>query len=351
MKRFFCNVILVFFILSTACGIKNYDPVTKSEFLLNTIVEITLYEDRETSRIMLDDMFTEIRNCEKRYSRHIKGSEIAQINENPGSPVQVSEDTMDMIKKSIHFSNISKGLFDISIGALVDLWDINGDNPHIPLPSELDNVRKSIDYRKISLDEVSNAITIPKGGMSLDTGAIAKGFITDRLVTYLKEKKAKSAVINLGGNLYLYGGKQDGSAWNIGIRNPFGYQGDYLGTVSVENMSVVTSGIYERYFDIDGQRYHHILNPTTGYPENNTLASVSILSESSTTADGLSTATFLLGLEDGMALIEEMDGVQAIMVTMDKKIFLSSGIKDGSSGIKSSEIPFKITNEEYTIAK
>lgn len=344
MKRFLYLGIFIFLMLATACGIRNPESVSRSDFLLNTIVEITLYDDNKTSQIMLNDMFTEISNCENRYSRHISGSDIAQINENSGKPVSVSKDTVDMIEKSISFSKMSGGLFDISIGALVDLWDINGENPSIPQQSDIDNVLQDIDYRKISFNQEDNTVTIPRGGMQIDTGAIAKGFITDRLVMYLKGKKVASAILNLGGNLYLYGSKQDGSAWNIGIRNPFGFQGDYLGTVSIKNMSVVTSGIYERYFEMDGMRYHHILNPMTGYPENNILASVSILAESSTLADGLSTTAFLLGLEEGMALIERIDGVETIMVTKDKKIYLSSGIRNG-------EIPFKLTNEEYVIVK
>ena len=344
MKRILYLEIFIFLIFVNACTIKKHEPVTRSDFLLNTIVELTLYEDEKTSEIMLSDMFTEIRNCENRYSRYVLDSDIAKINENPGVPVSVSKDTIDMIEKSIYFSEISNGLFDISIGALVDLWNINSDNPRIPQQHEINAAIQDIDYKEIILDKENITVTLSKSGILIDTGAIAKGYITDRLVMYLKEKKVDSAILNLGGNLYLFGSKKDGSAWNIGIRNPFGYQGDYIGTISIKNLSVVTSGIYERYFESDGLRFHHILNPMTGYPENNNLASVSIITESSTTADGLSTTTFLLGLKDGMALVEELDGVEAIMVTRDKKIYLSSGIKN-------SEMRFKLTNEEYTIAK
>jgi len=193
-------------------------------------------------------------------------------------PVSVSKDTIDMIEKSIYFSEISNGLFDISIGALVDLWNINSDNPRIPQQHEINAAIQDIDYKEIILDKENITVTLSKSGILIDTGAIAKGYITDRLVMYLKEKKVDSAILNLGGNLYLFGSKKDGSAWNIGIRNPFGYQGDYIGTISIKNLSVVTSGIYERYFESDGLRFHHILNPMTGYPENNNLASVSIIS-------------------------------------------------------------------------
>lgn len=179
-------------------------------------------------------------------------------------------------------------------------------------------------------------------GMSLDTGAIAKGFITDRLVSVLRERKIESALLNLGGNLYLYGTKPDGSDWTIGIRDPFGLQGDYMATVSLKDTSIVTSGIYERYFEADGKRYHHILNPKTGYPEDNELASVSIISPSSTMCDGLSTTCFLLGLGKGMELIESLENAEAIMITRDKKVYLSSGLKNG-------KIPFKLVDTNYTV--
>jgi len=343
MKRFLFFLIFILIIM-TSCGSKNQKSVSRSDFLLNTIVEITLYEDEKASNQMLDEMFNKIRVYENRYSRHMADSEIAKINESRGKKVPVSNDTMDMIEKSLYFSTLSDGLFDIGVGALVDLWDINGENPHKPQQAEIDAVLKDIDYRKITLDKENNTISIPNTSMLIDSGAIAKGYITDRLVMYLKEKNVDSALLNLGGNLYLYGSKKDGSPWNIGIRNPFGFQGDYIGTVTIKNLSVVTSGIYERYFEENGVRYHHIFNPRTGYPEENNLASVSILAESSTMADGLSTATFLLGLEDGMALIESLDGIEAIMVTKDNKIHLSSGIKNGN-------IPFTLTKKEFTVVK
>ncbi|MDD4295641.1 MAG: FAD:protein FMN transferase [Ruminiclostridium sp.] len=344
MKRLLYLVIFLLLFIVNACTIKNFEPVVRSNFLLNTIVEITLFEDEKNSEIMLSDMFNEIQIYENKYSRYVLGSDIAKINESPGVPVSVSKDTIDMIEKSIYFSEISNGLFDISIGALVDLWNINSDNPRVPQQNEIYAAMQNVDYKDIILDKENSTVTLSKNGVLLDTGALAKGYITDKLVMYLKEKKVDSAILNLGGNLYLYGSKKDGSAWNIGIRNPFGYQGDYIGTVSVKNLSVVTSGIYERYFEEDGIRYHHILNPMTGYPENNNLASVSIITESSTMADGLSTTTFLLGLKEGMALVESLEGVEAIMVTRDKKIYLSSGIKNG-------EMRFKLTNEDYTLVK
>lgn len=340
MKNRILLLTLIISFVFFLCGCSDTKPVKESRFLLDTIVDITLYGKNRST--VMDELFAQIMRLESKYSRHKAGSEIATINSNPGKPAHVSEDTMEMIRKSLYFSSISNGLFDISIGPLVDLWNINGDDPHVPSQNEIDKALEKIDYRSITIDEENSTVSLTKNEMSIDLGAIAKGYITDKLVTLLEEKGVNSALLNLGGNLYLYGSKPDGTPWNIGIRNPYGMQGEYIGMVSVTDRSIVTSGIYERFFEEDGNRYHHILNPKTGYPGNNSLASVSIISPQSTLADGLSTTVFLLGQEKGMALIEGMEDVEAIMVTEDKKVYLSPGIKSGN-------IPFQLTDADYTL--
>lgn len=337
-----CVLILIMLPLS-ACTASENKPVKRSEFLLDTVIELTLYESKNTAEALLNDMVEIIRTGEMKYNRHTDSSEISRINSNPGSATAVSEDTLEILERSLYFSSISDGLFDVSIGPLVDLWDINGDDPHVPNEEQIASVQKKIDYRKIILDEDNLTVSISEG-MSLDIGAIAKGYITDQLVSFLRENNVQRALLNLGGNLYLHGIKADGSLWKIGIRNPFGMQGEYIGTVSVRDMSVVTSGIYERFFEENGKLYHHILNPKTGYPEDNSLASVTILSPSSTLADGFSTTVFLLGPEAGMALVDNTDNAEAILITRDKRVILSQGIKNG-------EIPFQITNHEFKVAE
>jgi len=321
----------------TACN--QSKPLKESRFLLDTIVEITIYD--KSSQKLFNELFDEIQSMESRYSRYMEDSEVSRINNNPGTYVSVSDDTFELIEKSLYFSSISNGLYDVSIGPLVDLWGISRENPKVPSQAEIDSAKEKIDYRKIMINKENKTVSIA-GGMSLDTGAIAKGFITDRLAAVLREKNIDSAILNLGGNLYLHGSKPDGSLWTIGIRDPFGMQGDYIATVSLKDMSIVTSGIYERFFEEDGKRYHHILNPKTGYPEDNELASVSVISPSSTMCDGLSTTCFLLGLDGGMELIESLDDVEAVMITKDKKIYLSGGLKNGT-------IPFKLIDNEYTV--
>ncbi len=345
MKKFFVAVAFIFILLfHTSCEkTASLQPIKESRFLLDTIVDITLYGTDKETRPILDKLFREIENDEKKFSRHQSDGEIGEVNNHIGEEVTVSEDTINMVESAFSISTMTGGLFDISIGPLVDLWDISGNEPCVPTEEEIQSVLKKINYRKIDIDVEKNTLSIPDEGMSLDMGAIAKGYITDKLVKILQEDGIQSALLNLGGNLYLYGSKPDGALWNIGIRNPYGLQGEYIGTVMVKDMSVVTSGIYERYFEVEEKRYHHILNPKTGYPEDNTLASVSILSPSSTFADGLSTAVFLLGRKDGMSLIEKINDVEAIFVTKDRKVYLSSGLKSG-------KISFTLTDKDFMAA-
>jgi len=344
MKRIFLFFLLILPMLFLTSCIFQYrnNAVKESRFMLNTVIEITLYEKEKDAREIFDKLFGEIQKYNDKYDRHIPGSELSEVNSNAGKPVKVSDETIEIVRSSFIFSDMSEGLFDISIGPLVDLWDINGSNPQLPSESEIENALVKIDYNKIIINSDDNTLLLSEPGMSLDLGSIAKGFITDRLVEYLSQTKIRSAMLNLGGNLYLHGSKPDGSLWQIGIRNPYGTKGDHVGIVQVKDTSVVTSGIYERYFEIDNKRYHHILNPRTGYPEDNNLASVSIICPSSIMADGLSTTVFLLGIEKGMELVESLENTEAIFVTKDKKVYLSSGIKNGN-------ISFRLTNKSFEV--
>jgi len=345
MKRtglFLLFILLMLF--QTSCIRLPYrnNPVKESRFMLNTVIEITLYEKEKDARVIFDDLFGKIQQYENKFDRHIPESEISAVNNSTGKPVIVSDETIEIVRSSFLFSDMSDGLFDISIGPLIDLWDINSGNPRLPPENEIEHAIEKVDYNKIIINPGNNTLFLSEQGMTLDLGAIAKGFITDRLVEYLPQTKIRSAMLNLGGNLYLYGSKPDGSLWNIGIRNPYGSKGEYIGIIKVKNMSVVTSGIYERYFEAGNKQYHHILNPKTGYPEDNNLASVSIICPSSTNADGLSTTVFLLGPDKGMELVESLEKTEAVIITKDKKVFLSSGLKNGN-------ISFKLTDNTFEV--
>ena len=219
---------------------------------------------------------------------------------------------------------MSGGAFDPTIEPLVTLWDIMADEPHVPDAGAISAALARVDWTKVSVD--GNVVTL-HAGMGLDLGGIAKGYIADKLREYLSENGVASALINLGGNVLTLGGKPDGSNFTIGVQKPFGQNSDILGACRLKGMSVVTSGIYERYFVEDDRLYHHILDTKTGYPVENELYSVTIISPTSTDGDALSTICFALGSEDGMALIETLDGIECVYCLSDGTLLFSSGAR------------------------
>lgn len=315
-------------------------PVSKSEFCLGTVVEIKIY-DKAT-----DDIFTGafhiLKRIEDRMSLNLDNSEICNINKNAGKEsVKVSDETFSVVERGKYYSTLSNGLFDISVGPLVKLWGIGSDNARVPSSDEINSTIKKINYKNILLDKPNTSVKLVNEGMMLDLGGIAKGYAADEIARYLKSKNIQHAIINLGGNVLVMGSKPNGQPWSIGIQNPMDSRGENIGAIHVKNKTVVTSGIYERYFEEDGEKYHHILNPFTGYPVENSLVSVSIVADKSIDADGLSTSTFALGLKDGSKLIESLDGVDAIFITNDNNVYITSGLKDN----------FEISDQNFKLMK
>ncbi|MDD3224843.1 MAG: FAD:protein FMN transferase [Clostridium sp.] len=256
-------------------------------------------------------------------------SEVSLINENAGHDyVNVKYETLNIIKKAKKYSRLSSGVFDITSAPLISLWGIFTKKQRVPIKEEIDKVKALIDYENIIIDEDSSSIKLLKEGQKIDLGGIAKGFAADRAVEIYKNNGIESAFINLGGNVLALGNKPDGSKWNIGIQNPLEPRGQCIGAVVVNDKTVVTSGDYVRYFMKDNKRYHHILDPKTGYPSDSGVMSVTVIAESSIDADALSTAAFILGLEAGMKFIKSIDCVEGIFITKDKKVYSTEGIKD-----------------------
>lgn len=300
------------------------EPASRSGFLFDTVIRLDIYG--EDSEKLLNDCFSMCEDFENRLSRTKKDSEVSKINSSGGKPVTVSDDTADLIRLGLQYGELSEGRFDITIAPLSDLWNFKSKNPALPDKAHIKAAVKNIDYRTVTLS--GNTVTLKNPAAAIDLGGIAKGFIADRLKDYLKAKGVAHAMINLGGNVLTVGGKPGHSTWNIGIQKPFAKQGEAVTSVPASDSSVVSSGVYERYFKIDGKIYHHILNPATGYPVENDLYSVTILSERSAEGDGLSTTCFALGLTRGMELIEQLPGTEAIFITSDEKLHYTSGIKN-----------------------
>ena len=325
MKRIMAAIISVMLLL-TGCSAahddaQNAQPLRRQELLMDTVVEITIYEGG--SETMLDGAFALCREYEALFSRTIDASDISRINAAHGAPVEVSDDTVSLLEGALSYSRLSDGAFDPTIEPLVSLWNINSDAPHVPDADEIQRALTRVDWTQVRVSE--NTVTLPDG-MGLDLGGIAKGYIADRLREYLHEQGARSAIINLGGNVLTLGSKPGGVPFTIGARKPFAQsQGEIIGACRVSDKSIVTSGVYERYFEQDGRLYHHILDTATGYPVDNGVYSVTIISQSSMDGDALSTICLALGQARGLELIESLDGVEAIYFMADGSYALSSG--------------------------
>ena len=291
-------------------------------FYFDTVVTVTVYTDDNE---LLSQMEEECMRYEQMLSKTVEGSDVWNINHSAGSRVAVSEETRSLILKALEFSRLSDGRFDISIEPCVSLWDFTSeDRGVLPDADELAAAAAKVDWTQIDVNE--DGVLIPEG-MSIDLGAIAKGYISDRIADFLAAGGVESALLNVGGNVRTLGSKPDGSDWKIGIQDPEGVRDQSIvGVVSLSDTAVVTSGIYERGFTLDGVVYHHILDPKTGWSVQNELAGVSIVTEEACTADALSTTVFAMGLEEGMAFIEALEGVDAIFVTRDGDISWSSGL-------------------------
>lgn len=320
-------LLLVVFISIVLVGCSNTinqksQNISDETFLLGTLVKVTIYgEDVEEEDF--EGIFKVVSDIESKVSRNISTSEISKINSNEIDEIKLSEDTFNIIKKGLYYSKLSEGRFDITIAPLVSLWGIDTEDARVPDQKEINDVLKKVNYKNLFLDEENRTLHI-KNDTQIDLGGIAKGYIADKVSKYLKQNKMDHAIINLGGNILTVGNKPNGDSWKIGIRNPFNTRGRELGVAAIGQKSLVTSGIYERYLEEDGVKYHHILDPYTGYPVENDLAGVTIISDYSVDGDGLSTVVFSMGLEEGYKFVEDMENVDAIFVTREKEVYVTS---------------------------
>jgi len=329
MKKRFALILLCMSLLLGGCQASKAKAAEENKqsrvvFYFDTVVTVTAYtEDAD----ILSEMEAECLRYENLLSKTIEGSDVWNINHAKGERVAVSPETRELIEKALEFSRLSDGRFDISIEPCVALWDFTGENIGVlPDAEELAQAAEKVDWTKIDVND--EGVQIPEG-MSIDLGAIAKGYISDRIADFLREGGVESALLNVGGNVRTLGLKPDGSNWRIGIQDPEGVRDQSIvGVVTLGDNAVVTSGIYERGFTLDGVVYHHILDTDTGWSVQNELAGVSIVTQEACTADALSTTVFAMGLEEGSAFIESLEGVDAIFVTREGDISWTSGLND-----------------------
>lgn len=340
--KHFINLFLLIFFFSTLSGCSPekipINPISKSELLMGTVVNITLYDT--TNEDILNKVFDKVSELESILSINKNGTLVDKINESAGiAPVKVDSDTYTIIKKGLEYAEISNGLFDISIGPLVKLWNIGLPEARVPLQEEIKSKLQLIGYSDVLLNDEESTVYLKRKGMMLDLGGIAKGYIADTISNILTKEGVHSAIIDLGGNVFTHGKKINGDDWTVGIQNPFSDRGDIIGTVTLSNKSVVTSGIYERYFEESGVRYHHILDPKTGYPYNNEIAGVTIISDKSVDGDALSTSVFAMGVEEGINFINTQSDIDAIFITKDKNVYVTNGLRN----------IFQLTNTDFIL--
>lgn len=300
------------------------EPISATAIKLNTAVTVTIYDSQD--RELLTECMNLCDKYEKIFSRTASDSELYQLNHRELTPVAGTEDTFqvsdplaELIRKGLYYSELSEGAFDIAIEPLTSLWDFTAEDPQVPEDRLIQEALTKCDYHNVSVSD-NNEVILKTEDTAIELGAIAKGYIADRLKDYLISQGVKSAIINLGGNVLCIGGKPDDSSFKIGIQKPFADRSETIAVMDIKDKSVVSSGVYERCFEQDGTLYHHLLNPRTGYPYDNGLIAVTIISDESVDGDALSTTCFALGLEDGMKLAESLDNVQAFFVTSDYEI-------------------------------
>jgi thiamine biosynthesis lipoprotein len=306
-------------------------PYTKSEFILGTICTLTIYN--KGKKAALAKGFARIHRSDNEASTTKAKSELNKVNRYAGvRPVKVSADMWPMMEKAMYYSQDSDAAFDMAIGAITNLWKIGLPGARVPAQSEIDHALPLVNYQDVELNAKDRTVFLKKKGMRLDFGGIAKGYIADQVRTVFRQNGVKNAIINLGGNIIVMGHSPLGKTrpWTVGIQDPVKSRGKTLGSIPAVNQSVVTAGIYEQYLKKNGHTYIYLMNHKTGYPYDNNLAGVTIVSPNSVDGDALSNAAFNKGVKAGLAYINAKHDqkIQAIFVTKDKKVYLSNGLKD-----------------------
>ncbi len=336
-KKYLFHILCIFsaLLFSGGCAVSG-EPITRTGFYFDTIIQVTIYD--AAKEYCLTECMSLAEKYEKMLSQTIEGSDIWKINHSGGRPVQVSAETVLLLKTALSYSEMTDGLIDPTIETVSSLWDFHADQDllsenepenkadRLPESQELEEALKHVDYHNLLIE--GNTVTLSDPESRISLGFLAKGFIADQLKEYLLSQKIESAIINLGGNLLAVGKRPDGTPFQFGVQMPFDAQGSVITVLSVADRSAVSSGVYERYFYQDGMLYHHILNPGTGYPVQNGLLGVTVLTDSSMMGDALSTACFILGPDKGMQLIESLENTDAVFITDDYALHYSSGLSD-----------------------
>ncbi len=294
--------------------------------LMGTRFEITVVApNEEIGYINIDEAVSEIERVEKLISSWDKDSETTLINKNAGiKPVKVNRELLNLIERSIKISEITDGAFDITYASMDNIWKFDGTMDKVPTEAEIKNSVSKVGFKKIQLDAENQTVYLPEKGMKIGFGAIGKGYAADRAKELLVSKDVKGGIINASGDLTTWGTKVTGEKWLVGIANPLSKDKVFSWLPIIES-SVATSGNYEKYIELDGKKYSHIIDPRTGYPTRG-INSVSIFAKQAELCDALATAVFTMGRDVGLHMINQIDGVEAVVLDSENKVHKSSGI-------------------------
>lgn len=332
--------VLMAFAGCSGAGGKAPEPVMGDGYYLDTICTISIYrmadgqgevkaaaDMSDEANVVISEAFDLCSDLESKISRTRKDSDISRLNNAKGEWVDVSEDTRELLQKGIEYSDSSGGSFDITVGGVTEQWDFHAPEGEAKIPDAeaLAEAVKHINYRNIVIEGNKVRLTDPE--TKLDLGGIAKGYIGDRMSELLESKGVVSAVINLGGNVICIGGKTDEDDFAIGVETPFSDRKEIIGKIDARDKTLVTSGVYERQIEVDGKKYHHILDTKTGWPVGTDLDAVTLIADKghSGDIDALSTICLILGADEGMKLIEGQDGIEGVFVLSDGDIRTTSG--------------------------
>ncbi|MFN4226835.1 MAG: FAD:protein FMN transferase [Candidatus Ratteibacteria bacterium] len=310
------KIFILFLIKSIFCFPKEESFISRTEFLLDTIFEIKI-EKIENTDTILNEAFDLVRRLEDKLSIFKEDSEVSKLNKY--KKYKISDDVLEVIKKSIYISQITNGAFDITCKKIIDLYKSKSKQNTLPTEKEIKKVLTETGWKKIKI--TGNQIFL-SNQVEIDLGGIAKGFIVDKVAKFLKSKGVKNGIINAGGDIYCWGVNPENKRWKIGIENPF-EEGKILGTLEITNKGIATSGNYKRYIKIKEEKIGHIINPKNGLPIKNSIVSVTVIAPNCTIADGFATGIFVLGIEDGLNLVNNLKDIECLIIDKNRKIYKS----------------------------
>ena len=305
--------------------------VEKEDFIFNTrVYQKICYDNNDIKTKEIEEIAEKatklMRQFEEKLSFFYESSEVSSINENASNGfIKISNDTFEILKKSIYYSKLTNGIFDITIAPLVKAWAINSDNPTILSKEKIDELIDLVDYEDVILNKNNSTVMLLRKNQKIDLGGIAKGYIADKIIDFYKVNNIDSAIINIGGNIKVLGQKDENSFWSIGIYEPKKHSEKIICSIEAKDKSIVTSGGYERAFSYNGELYCHILNPKTGYPIKSDLKSITIVSDKSIDGDSLSTPLFIMGKNKAYEFMKKHN-ISGVMITDKDEIIVTKNL-------------------------